>query len=116
MYEQYLRDPASVGDEWRNLFDNGKVADLPVIPTSPEEVLSGGGMRDAGGVAAPERPHPAAPIPHPGLTPITGPAARPVPNMTDSLSVPTTPAFREVTGHVLVWRRDQPKTPPPAAR
>src|SRR2546426_4698415 len=105
MYEQYLRDPASVGDEGRNLFDNGKVADLPVIPTSREEVLSGGGMRDAGGVAAPERPHPASPIPHPGLTPITGPAARLVQNMTDSLSVPTATSFREITVDVLDARR-----------
>ena len=26
MYEQYLRDPASVPEEWRQLFDNGKLA------------------------------------------------------------------------------------------
>src|SRR3989442_1395304 len=26
MYEQYLRDPASVSEEWRQLFDNGKLA------------------------------------------------------------------------------------------
>ena len=105
MYEQYLRDPASVGDEWRNLFDNGKFADLPVIPTSREEVLSGGGMRGAGSVAAPEQPHPASPIPHPGLTPITGPAARLVQNMTDSLAVPTATSFREITVDVLDARR-----------
>ncbi len=76
MYEQYLRDPASVGEEWRNLFDNGKAADLPVIPTSREEVLSGGGMRDAGSVPTTVPTHPASPIPPPGLSPITGPAAR----------------------------------------
>src|SRR6266545_2460455 len=105
MYEQYLRDPASVGDEWRQLFDNGKFADLLVIPTSREEVLSGGGMRDAGSVAAPEQPHPASPIPHPGLTPITGPAARLVQNMTDSLAVPTATSFREITVDVLDARR-----------
>src|SRR5881296_4462633 len=29
MYEQYLRDPASVGEDWRQLFDNGKLAELP---------------------------------------------------------------------------------------
>src|SRR5438034_8363101 len=56
MYEQYLRDPASVGEEWRQLFDNGKVAELPIIPTNREEVLSGGGMRDAGSVPAPTPP------------------------------------------------------------
>src|SRR5947208_2924984 len=105
MYEQYLRDPASVGNEWRKLFDNGAFADLPVIPTSREEVLSGGGMRDAGSVAAPEPPHLASPIPHPGLTPITGPAARLVQNMTDSLSVPTATSFREITVDVLDTRR-----------
>src|SRR5437867_10102117 len=105
MYEQYLRDPASVGEEWRNLFDNGKFADLPVIPTSREEVLSGGGMRDAGSVAASAQPHLASPIPPPGLTPITGPAARLVQNMTDSLSVPTATSFREITVDVLDARR-----------
>src|SRR3989442_438619 len=105
MYEKSLRDPASVGEEWRQLFDNGKVAELPVIPTNREEVLSGGGMRDAGSVAAPEQPHPASPIPHPGLTPITGPAARLVQNMTDSLSVPTATSFREITVDVLDARR-----------
>ena len=29
MYEQYLRDPASVTEEWRQLFDNGKLTELP---------------------------------------------------------------------------------------
>src|SRR5213595_3268822 len=101
MYEQYLRDPASVGDEWRKLFDNGKSADLPVIPTNREDVLSGGGMRDAGSVAASAQPHLASPIPPPGLTPLTGPAARLAQNMTDSLSVPTATSFREITVDVL---------------
>src|SRR5438046_2485011 len=105
MYEQYLRDPASVGEEWRNLFDNGKSADLPVIPTSREEVLSGGGMRDAGSVPTTAPTHPASPIPHPGLSPITGPAARLVTNMTESLSVPTATSFREITVDVLDARR-----------
>src|SRR6266516_1445745 len=105
MYEQYLRDPASVGEEWRNLFDNGKSADLPVIPTSREEVLSGGGMRDAGSVPTTAPTHPASPIPPPGLSPITGPAARLVQNMTDSLSVPTATSFREITVDVLDTQR-----------
>ena len=50
MYEQYLRDPASVGEEWRQLFDNGKLAELPVIPTDRAEVLrdEGRGTRDGG--------------------------------------------------------------------
>src|SRR2546425_3744453 len=105
MYEQYLRDPASVGEEWRQLFDNGKVAELPVIPTNREEVLSGGGMRDAGSVAAPEQPHPASPIPHPGLTSLTGLAARLAQNMTDSRSVPTVTSHRQISVDVLDARR-----------
>src|SRR5256885_16530925 len=82
--------------------------DLPVIPTSREEVLSGGGMRDAGSVTPPEQPRPASPIPHPGLSPITGPAARLVQNMTESLSVPTATSFRAVTVYVLyAWRTER---------
>src|SRR5439155_9151407 len=32
MYEDYLRDPSSVGQEWREVFDNGKLTELPIIP------------------------------------------------------------------------------------
>src|SRR6059036_3296802 len=107
MYEEYLRDPSSVAPEWRELFDNGKMVELPVIPSEREEVLSGGGMRDAGSVPAPTPTHPASPIPHPGLTPITGPAARLAQNMTDSLSVPTATSFREVAVDTLDARRKE---------
>src|SRR5216117_2677846 len=105
MYEQYLRDPASVGEEWRNLFDNGKVADLPVIPTDRAEVL---GRREKGEVpsVAPQSTSPISPLPA-GLTPITGPAARLVQNMTDSLSVPTATSFREVAVDTLDARRKE---------
>jgi 2-oxoglutarate dehydrogenase E1 component len=106
MYEQYLRDPASVGEEWRNLFDNGKTAELPVIPTNLEE-LSGLGARGSGlGTAVPgETPSPEPRAPSPELTPITGPAARLAQNMTDSLSVPTATSFREIAVDVLDARR-----------
>jgi 2-oxoglutarate dehydrogenase E1 component len=105
MYEQYLRDPASVGDEWRQLFDNGKLAELPVIPTDRSEVL-GRGETGAVPAAAMERTSPLSPLPvSPGLTPITGPAARLAQNMTDSLSVPTATSFREITVDGLDARR-----------
>src|SRR5436190_19236255 len=107
MYEQYLRDPASVGEEWRNLFDNGKLAELPVIPTSREEALSGSEMRDAGRVPATTPTPPVSRIPHPGLTPIVGPAARLVQNMTDSLSVPTATSFRDIAVETLDARRKE---------
>src|SRR5881296_2917669 len=107
MYEQYLRDPASVGDEWRQLFDNGKSADLPVIPTSREEVLreTGSGKPETEGMTAPAPTSPVSRVPPPGLSPITGPAARLAQNMTDSLSVPTATSFREITVDVLDARR-----------
>src|SRR6266567_2355160 len=108
MYEQYLRDPASVGEEWRKLFDNGKSADLPIIPTSREDVLretgKGKGEREREGVNAPAIPLSPVPIPQ-GLTPITGPAARLAQNMADSLSVPTATSFRDITVDVLDGRR-----------
>ncbi|HYT69872.1 MAG TPA: multifunctional oxoglutarate decarboxylase/oxoglutarate dehydrogenase thiamine pyrophosphate-binding subunit/dihydrolipoyllysine-residue succinyltransferase subunit [Gemmatimonadales bacterium] len=123
MYEQYLRDPASVGEEWRQLFDNGKVTDLPVIPTSREEV-AGLGSRDSGVATQseapspesrtpspePRTPSPEPRTPSPGLTPITGPAARLVQNMTDSLSVPTATSFRDVAVDVLDARRKELNT------
>src|SRR5947208_7824224 len=111
MYEQYLRDPASVGEEWRQLFDNGRLAELPVIPTSPAEALreAGGGSRETRS-AAPVATPPVSPLPSPGLTPITGPAARLAQNMADSLSVPTATSFREITVDVLDARRRELNT------
>src|SRR6266496_1318017 len=106
MYEQYLRDPASVGDDWRQLFDNGKLAELPVIPTNREDVTGlGPGARGVGTTRAAEPPRPQPLAPSPGLTPITGPAARLVSNMTDSLSVPTATSFREIAVGTLDARR-----------
>src|SRR2546428_6500078 len=107
MYEQSMRDPASVGEEWRQLFDNGKLAELPVIPTNRDEVLreTGSGKPEAAGVTAPAPTSPVSRVPSPGLTPITGPAARLAQNMTDSLSVPTATSFREIAVDVLDARR-----------
>ena len=100
MYEQFLRDPASVPEEWRQLFENGKTAELPVILTTRAEVTG-----SATPPAAPaERPSPLSPLSQ-GLTPITGPAARLAANMTDSLSVPTATSFRDVPVAVLDARR-----------
>src|SRR5260370_4289830 len=107
MYEQYLRDPTSVGEEWRQLFDNGRLAELPVIPTTRAEVTAQGGPRDAAGAGAPKAPPASAPAPTatPGLTPLTGAAARLARNMTDSLAVPTATSFREIAVDVLDAQR-----------
>jgi multifunctional 2-oxoglutarate metabolism enzyme len=102
MYEQYLRDPTSVGQEWRDLFDNGKLAELPVIPdrTPPPAAPSA----PAPSAPAPSAPRSVLPAP-PGATPITGPAARLVANMTDSLTVPTATSFRDINATTLDTRR-----------
>src|SRR5437773_335426 len=108
MYEQYLRDPASVGEEWRQRSDNGKLAELPVIPTDRAEVLrdEGRGTRDGAIVAPATRPP--SPVPPPqALTAITGPAARLAQNMTDSLSVPTATSFRDIPVDLLDARRKE---------
>jgi multifunctional 2-oxoglutarate metabolism enzyme len=109
MYEQYLRDPSSVGEEWRTLFDNGHLAELPVIPTDRAEVLREAGIvnRETGAPASTPIPNPESPIPvlPAGTTPLTGPAARLVQNMTESLSVPTATSFRDVGVDVLDARR-----------
>ena len=103
MYEQYLRDPSSVGQEWRELFDNGKLAELPVIPSErPRD--EGRGTGD--GSTTTSTTPPASPVPPPrGAHPITGPAARLVANMTESLTVPTATSFRDINATTLDARR-----------
>ena len=106
MYEQYLRDPTSVGQEWRDLFDNGKLAELPVIPV-PREA---GNAQPETVTPSPPKPaqSPTSPVPRvppPGAVPITGPAARLVANMTDSLTVPTATSFRDINATTLDTRR-----------
>jgi len=102
MYEQYLRDPSSVDAAWRALFDNGHLGELPVIPTTLAEI--GTGERGAVSPPAASAAAPHAPLPA-GAVPMTGPAARLVQNMTDSLSVPTATSFRDIAVDVLDARR-----------
>ncbi len=103
MYEEWLRDPTAVGPEWRELFENGKLAQLPVIPSERSDVA---GRREKGEVrsGAPDSTSPISPFPR-GATPITGPAARLVVNMTDSLTVPTATSFRDISANTLNDRR-----------
>ncbi|MGE5801315.1 MAG: 2-oxoglutarate dehydrogenase E1 subunit family protein, partial [Gemmatimonadota bacterium] len=98
MYEEYLRDPSSVGPEWRELFDNGKLAELPIIRGVGSQEFGVGRapavQPPATPAASPQTPSSKLPAPPAGATPITGPAARLVANMTDSLTVPTATSFR----------------------
>lgn len=109
MYEQYLSDPASVGQEWRDLFDNGKLAELPVIPEAPGARSAVSGTRESAPPPAPEAPAHRGPLTaHPvpaNAVPVTGPAARLVANMTESLTVPTATSFRDISANTLTDRR-----------
>jgi len=99
MYEEYLRDPNSVGQEWRELFENGKLAELPIIPVerAPSAV-----SRASETTPSPSLPAHAVPA---NASPITGPAARLVQNMTESLTVPTATSFRDIPATTLDARR-----------
>src|SRR5437660_26 len=104
MYEDYLRDPASVGSEWRELFENGKLAELPIIRGTGSQ--ESGTRAAAPAVEPPPTRAPEIPAPESRLLiPITGPAARLVANMTDSLTVPTATSFRDISATTLDARR-----------
>ena len=121
MYEQYLRDPQSVSAEWRELFDNGRLAELPVLPGPPADMAPVPAQRavalatpavPARSVPGPTPPAPAPTtpltatrLPSPIVTPLTGSAARLVQNMADSLTVPTATSFRDITVDVLDAQR-----------
>ncbi len=82
MYEEFLKNPQSVGEGWRRLFESGVVGEVPPpAPASP----NGGSKREEPA----ERTAPAG-------EPIKGPAARLVQNMNESLTVPTATTFREL--------------------
>src|SRR5574338_575235 len=81
LYEDYLRDPASVGDAWRALFDSGVVGEQPAATNGTHAPA-----------ASAEPPPPA----RPDQLEIKGPALRLVQNMNESLTVPTATSFREL--------------------
>ncbi len=122
MYEEWLRNPASVDAGWRRLFESGVTGETPGW-------VGGNGHRDgaleraeAAGVltlaapapapAAPAEPAvraaaPAAPsaaLPA-GADLIKGPAARLAQNMNESLTVPTATTFRELPVATLERQR-----------
>jgi 2-oxoglutarate dehydrogenase E1 component len=119
MYEEFLRDPAAVGPEWRRLFESGVVGEKPGENGRAGAQRRGGagaqgrgdaeaqGGEDARPGAEAQRPgDPAARPPAPaGAVPIKGPAARLVANMTESLTVPTATTFRVVAVGTLEERR-----------
>ena len=118
MYEEFLRDPAAVGPEWRRLFESGVVGERNGAEAGKgvsgeagkpgradavrmEEVQTG--PVNPGASAYPPTGLPASPPS--GASPIKGPAAKLVANMNESLTVPTATTFRELPVAVLEERR-----------
>lgn len=100
LYEDYLRDPASVPDEWRRLFDNGFKGEEPVAgaPQLPTRVAPPGTPEARQEEAAKPAPPEAAVTPG---EPVVGPALRLLQNMEASLEIPTATSFREVDVSLL---------------
>ena len=113
MYEEFLRDPAAVGPEWRRLFESGVVGDAGkrVSGEAGKRVSVDGdrvveAQTGSGNAAAPAYPPTHLPAyPPSGASPIKGPAAKLVANMNESLTVPTATTFRELPVAVLEERR-----------
>jgi 2-oxoglutarate decarboxylase len=127
MYEEFLRDPNAVGPEWRRLFESGVVGEKNGSGAAGQRGSGADGQRGSGadgqpgGQAsrvstadrlvgtAPQPTHPQAgtrpAAPPSGASPIKGPAAKLVANMTESLTVPTATTFRILPVAVLEDRR-----------
>jgi 2-oxoglutarate dehydrogenase E1 component len=90
MYDQYVADPESVSESWREFFADYQRAALPTVahprPMTPPEAPS------------------AAPV-DAGATPLRGAAGRIVTNMTSSLGVPTATSVRTISARLLEINR-----------
>ncbi len=124
MYEEFLRDPAAVGPEWRRLFESGVVGERPsangagqasagiAVAAAPSAAPKAASLAPTAG-PAPAADGSSAPAASPGAsgqlpagaTPIKGPAAKLLANMEQSLSVPTATTFRVVAVAELDERR-----------
>ncbi|HEY3011132.1 MAG TPA: multifunctional oxoglutarate decarboxylase/oxoglutarate dehydrogenase thiamine pyrophosphate-binding subunit/dihydrolipoyllysine-residue succinyltransferase subunit [Gemmatimonadales bacterium] len=128
MYEEFLRDPAAVGPEWRRLFESGVIGERDGATAGQRDSGAAGQVgsrpaeQSAGSSSSPDvsassttdraqtagtaPPLPRIPASPPsGVSPIKGPAAKLVANMTESLTVPTATTFRELPVAVLEEQR-----------
>ncbi|MEZ5183842.1 MAG: multifunctional oxoglutarate decarboxylase/oxoglutarate dehydrogenase thiamine pyrophosphate-binding subunit/dihydrolipoyllysine-residue succinyltransferase subunit [Acidimicrobiales bacterium] len=123
MYEQYLDDPSSVSESWRDFFADYQ-RDADVVASAPDKSLPATGRTgDTGTVPAVTAGAPdSAPAPAPSAAPkgtgiaadgtaevpgepLRGVAAKIVENMEASLEVPTATSFREVPAKLLEVNR-----------
>ena len=105
MYEEFLRDPAAVGPEWRRLFESGVVGERPETNGTAAHPARPTAEPRAAVAAAMPAALSAAPALPPGASPIKGPAAKLVANMNESLTVPTATTFRVLPVGTLEQKR-----------
>ncbi|MCU0262000.1 MAG: 2-oxo acid dehydrogenase subunit E2 [Ilumatobacteraceae bacterium] len=108
MYERYVADPTSVGESWREFFEDYRsVSPTPAAPVAaPRE--------SAPPASAPAAPAPAAPplatetatAAEEAGAPIRGAGAMIVANMVRSLEVPTATSFRNIPAKLLEVNRN----------
>ncbi len=96
LYEEFLKQPASVPAEWRQLFESGVVGEIPPAAPEPSPETPAPEVAPSGSGSAEPPEH---------ATLIKGPAARLVGNMAESLTVPTATSFRELRVANLDARR-----------
>ncbi|MDA0370918.1 MAG: multifunctional oxoglutarate decarboxylase/oxoglutarate dehydrogenase thiamine pyrophosphate-binding subunit/dihydrolipoyllysine-residue succinyltransferase subunit [Actinomycetota bacterium] len=110
MYEQFRRDPASVGESWQEFFSDYKTqaevaatapAVAPASPPAPTPATNG--TTPVAAVPSPAVPQPAPTAPE--GEPIRGAGVAIVANMERSLSVPTATSFRNVPAKLLEVNR-----------
>ncbi len=96
LYEDYLRDPKSVPEEWRKLFENGIKGEEPVKAATDgrerPEAKDGSGSKGQDEAEGDSKA--------PGEA-IAGPALRLLKNMEASLTVPTATSFRDIDVSLL---------------
>jgi multifunctional 2-oxoglutarate metabolism enzyme len=108
MREDYLADPASVGDAWRTYFGamppGPATAAAPVVATAPMATapMATAPMATAPMVATAPM---AAAVPEPDGQVLVGAAKAIADNMTRSLTVPTASSFRDVPAKLLEVNR-----------
>jgi 2-oxoglutarate dehydrogenase E1 component len=99
MFEQYRRDPTSVGEAWREFFADYRSA---AYPEAAPPVHAAPVTAPAPAPTAPVAP--AAPVEEPGQV-LRGAPAAIVANMERSLSVPTATSFRNIPAKLLEVNR-----------
>jgi 2-oxoglutarate decarboxylase len=118
MYEQYVADPTSVSESWRDFFADYRPGGARTPVTTATATATGStpapatpaptapaAPAEAPATAAPTAPAPGPASEEPPGQPLRGAAARIVANMEASLAVPTATSFREVPAKLLEVNR-----------